>query len=202
MDRTARTFGNPKGRTSGPFSVYKQHKSSEDVLRKLVLSLLAVLVLCLLGRMGVYSGILLQGAVLIGLATGLAVTPTLRGPPIIDLGYSQYEGTTMSSGVNQFLGLRYAAPPLGDLRFRAPAPPLSTSRIQAATSVRLPVPQSKTIEVDWKVIVPTYLSRYKSSNIHHRSRRLPLRERLVPGFRHTKIETSRLDLYPRRRVCH
>lgn len=56
------------------------------------------------------------------------------GQPIVDLGYSQYQGTTLSSGVNQYLGMRFAAPPVGDLRFRAPAEPLETTGLQNATA--------------------------------------------------------------------
>ncbi|QSZ31841.1 hypothetical protein DSL72_001410 [Monilinia vaccinii-corymbosi] len=41
----------------------------------------------------------------------------------VDLGYSQYLGTNSGTGVTQWLGIRYAAPPLGDLRFRAPQSP-------------------------------------------------------------------------------
>ena len=47
------------------------------------------------------------------------------GQPItntVDLGYSKYEGYT-AEGVNQWLGMRFAAPPVGDLRWRAPQPP-------------------------------------------------------------------------------
>ncbi|GJJ10746.1 hypothetical protein Clacol_004973 [Clathrus columnatus] len=53
--------------------------------------------------------------------------------PTVDLGYTIYEGTAQSNGQNQFLGIRYAAPPLGDLRFRAPQPPLTTTGVQPAT---------------------------------------------------------------------
>lgn len=35
----------------------------------------------------------------------------LENRPLVDLGYAQYEGTTLNTGVNQFLGMRYAAPP-------------------------------------------------------------------------------------------
>jgi hypothetical protein len=55
--------------------------------------------------------------------------------PLVDLGYAQYEGTALNSGVNQFLGIRYAAPPLGDLRFRAPEDPVFTNGVQAAKEV-------------------------------------------------------------------
>ncbi|KAI0782410.1 cephalosporin esterase [Irpex lacteus] len=45
--------------------------------------------------------------------------------PVIDLGYSIYQGTfNATSNITRFLGIRYAAPPVGKLRFQAPAPPL------------------------------------------------------------------------------
>lgn len=39
------------------------------------------------------------------------------------LGYSSYNGAALPNGVTQWLGIRYAAPPLGDLRFAAPEDP-------------------------------------------------------------------------------
>lgn len=47
--------------------------------------------------------------------------------PRVNLGYSTYTGVPLSNGVTQWLGLRYAAPPLGDLRFAAPQDPLCTN---------------------------------------------------------------------------
>lgn len=44
--------------------------------------------------------------------------------PTVDLGYAKYQGVRLSGGVDQYLGLRYAQPPLGPLRFRAPQDPL------------------------------------------------------------------------------
>ncbi|RKF76099.1 Acetylcholinesterase [Golovinomyces cichoracearum] len=42
----------------------------------------------------------------------------------IDLGYSKYIGVAANdSGVSKWLGIRYAAPPIGNLRFRAPVDP-------------------------------------------------------------------------------
>lgn len=55
--------------------------------------------------------------------------------PTVDLGYAQYEGTALDVGVNQFLGIRYAAPPLGNLRFRAPEDPVLTHAVQDAKEV-------------------------------------------------------------------
>ena len=50
------------------------------------------------------------------------------------------QGVTLQNGVDQFLGLRYAAPPLGDLRFRAPKKPLTEQGVVDATSVSLTQP--------------------------------------------------------------
>ncbi|KAJ5840993.1 Lipase [Penicillium chrysogenum] len=52
---------------------------------------------------------------------------------VVDLGYARYEGQTLSTGVTQWLGMRFAAPPVGDLRFAAPQDPLSVEGIQQAT---------------------------------------------------------------------
>ncbi|CAK5266629.1 unnamed protein product [Mycena citricolor] len=54
--------------------------------------------------------------------------------PVIDLGYAQYQGAVnTTTNITSLIGIRYAAPPVGDLRFRAPQPPLNTSGIQSAT---------------------------------------------------------------------
>ncbi|KAH0558532.1 hypothetical protein GP486_004813 [Trichoglossum hirsutum] len=45
--------------------------------------------------------------------------------PVVDLGYALYRASAFNSTGNyfNFTNIRYAAPPLGDLRFAAPAPP-------------------------------------------------------------------------------
>lgn len=53
----------------------------------------------------------------------------------VDLGYSKYQGLSVVDGVNQWLGIRYAAPPLGHLRFRAPQDPVLNSSLQVADTV-------------------------------------------------------------------
>lgn len=55
--------------------------------------------------------------------------------PTVSLGYSTYHGATLNNGVSQWLGMRYAAPPLGPLRFAAPADPVNTSEVQGANKV-------------------------------------------------------------------
>lgn len=67
---------------------------------------------------------------------------TSRGKPLIDLGYSVYEGVRLDAGVDQFLGMRYAAPPLGDLRFRAPQDPPCTKTTQSAFKVSILRPRA------------------------------------------------------------
>lgn len=55
--------------------------------------------------------------------------------PVIDLGYARYRGTYLNNGVSEFLGIRYARPPTGDLRWRAPVEPKSEDSIQKAKKV-------------------------------------------------------------------
>lgn len=61
--------------------------------------------------------------------------PSKQSPPIIDLGYAKYRGVRLDAGVDQFLGMRFAQPPLGSLRFRAPRDPLPETSIQDASQV-------------------------------------------------------------------
>jgi len=52
--------------------------------------------------------------------------------PIIDLGYVKQQATSYNSTYHfyHFSNIRYAAPPLGDLRFRKPQAPLPQDGIQ------------------------------------------------------------------------
>lgn len=69
---------------------------------------------------------LLLGSALLG--NVLAVSP------LVKLNYSTYQGTTLSNGVSQWLGLRYAAPPIGNLRFSAPQDPIHYNTTQSASA--------------------------------------------------------------------
>lgn len=56
--------------------------------------------------------------------------------PTVDLGYATYRGIRLQdAGVDEYLGMRYAQAPVGNLRFRAPQDPLPETEIQNATSV-------------------------------------------------------------------
>ena len=52
--------------------------------------------------------------------------------PLVHLNYTSYRGTVNGNGVTQWLGMRFAAPPLGDLRFAAPQFPSRSYGIQSA----------------------------------------------------------------------
>ncbi|KAF4540629.1 Carboxylesterase [Lasiodiplodia theobromae] len=43
--------------------------------------------------------------------------------PLVDLGHAKYNGVDQGDGVTKWLGVRYGAAPVGDLRFRAPQDP-------------------------------------------------------------------------------
>lgn len=53
----------------------------------------------------------------------------------VDLGYASYRGHSSSNGVSQWLGMRYAAAPVGNLRFEAPRDPAHVEGIQDASRV-------------------------------------------------------------------
>ncbi|KAL1889471.1 hypothetical protein Sste5346_008849 [Sporothrix stenoceras] len=61
---------------------------------------------------------------------------TTSDPLLVDLGYASYKGTTLvESGVNHYLGIRFAQPPVGDLRWRAPQDPLDESSLGVQQAV-------------------------------------------------------------------
>jgi len=53
----------------------------------------------------------------------------------VDLGYSKYQGVDENNGISHWLGIRYAAPPVGDLRFRSPQEPVTNTTLQIADTV-------------------------------------------------------------------
>jgi carboxylesterase type B len=69
------------------------------------------------------------------LSTLMLSTSSAKLSVQVDLGYSKYDGVALSSGITQWLGMRYAAPPVGRLRFTPPQDPPHTEEVQKADTV-------------------------------------------------------------------
>jgi carboxylesterase type B len=54
----------------------------------------------------------------------------------VALAYGEYIGQPLINGITQWLGMRYAAPPVGDLRFKPPQDPQNITRPHQANTVR------------------------------------------------------------------
>ncbi|KAF7424779.1 hypothetical protein PC9H_010090 [Pleurotus ostreatus] len=55
--------------------------------------------------------------------------------PVVDVGNAQYQGTVNAkNNISTYFGIRYAAAPVGDLRFRAPQSPPALAGVQQATT--------------------------------------------------------------------
>lgn len=68
-------------------------------------------------------------------ALDVPVTPLTPAPPLVKLGYGTFQGKT-EQGVSSFLGIPFARPPIGDLRFRrAIVPPNAFTGIQGESRV-------------------------------------------------------------------
>lgn len=57
------------------------------------------------------------------------------GPSTIDVGYTKYRGVELSNGITQWLGMRFAAPPTGQLRFKPPQEPDREDGVRDANKV-------------------------------------------------------------------
>ena len=66
--------------------------------------------------------------------------PSASSLPIVDLGYERQQATLFNSTGNfyNFSNIRYAAPPVGDLRFRAPQlPTRNRGQVQTGSPDRI-----------------------------------------------------------------
>ncbi|WP_298023233.1 carboxylesterase/lipase family protein [uncultured Parasphingopyxis sp.] len=81
----------------------------------------------------------------IAIGASLAASASAQGVPavsdIVETEYGQVQGLA-ADGIQRFLGLRYGAPPVGDLRFQPPADPASWDGIADATGMGAPCMQA------------------------------------------------------------
>ncbi|KAA8642211.1 hypothetical protein EYZ11_007464 [Aspergillus tanneri] len=68
----------------------------------------------------------------LGFLLGLSSLVSTQTGAVVDLGYARYRGLPRPDGIVQWLGMRYAAPPVGPLRFAAPQDPESVDGVQNA----------------------------------------------------------------------
>ncbi|POS79853.1 carboxylesterase [Diaporthe helianthi] len=69
-----------------------------------------------------------------GVSSAACVARPQKSPPTVSLDYATYQGVRLPGGVDQYLGMRYAAAPVGDLRFRGPQDPEKESGVQDASN--------------------------------------------------------------------
>ena len=67
--------------------------------------------------------------------TSSQLEPRSANDLVVDLGYAKYRGVALENGITQWVRMRFAAPPLGSLRFRAPADPLPEEGVIDAFTV-------------------------------------------------------------------
>ncbi|RMY65726.1 hypothetical protein D0863_08922 [Hortaea werneckii] len=77
--------------------------------------------------------------------------------PIVDLGYELHQAAALNGSNYHFTNIRYAAPPLGYNRFRAPQPPaVNRSQVQRGLENRI-CPQANP---DWRAIATEFVPQY------------------------------------------
>jgi para-nitrobenzyl esterase len=86
------------------------------------------------------AAIVLTGAPAVAASAAAAAPPTVTTPAGV-FPSQTFQGVA-NSGVNDFLGIRFAAAPVGSLRFAAPAAPAAVSGTIDATSFGSPCPQN------------------------------------------------------------
>ncbi|KAH7322600.1 putative triacylglycerol lipase [Stachybotrys elegans] len=66
------------------------------------------------------------------LSLALLATSVTAVQETVDLGYSRYHGQALDNGITQWYGMRYAAAPIGNLRFMPPQDPVYQDGVQEA----------------------------------------------------------------------
>src|ERR1041384_5076752 len=83
---------------------------------------------------------LLAGVAPAATATAQVMNAPVAGDPVAVTG-GRVAGQTLPSGVHAYLGVPFAAPPILDLRWKAPQPPAAWSGVRYATAYPPMCPQ-------------------------------------------------------------
>ncbi|KAF6832198.1 carboxylesterase [Colletotrichum plurivorum] len=82
-------------------------------------------------------------------AAGLVAPGVQAVNPLVDVGYAKFQGAASAElGVTTWKGIQFGAPPVGDLRFAAPADPVQTGVVNATRHGPICPPQQPN---DWTV---------------------------------------------------
>ncbi|KAI9824842.1 MAG: hypothetical protein M1819_000794 [Sarea resinae] len=125
------------------------------------------------------------------LALGASIPTTSNGLPVVDLGYAIHRATTFNTTDQtfQFRNIRYAAPPIGDLRFQKPQLPGTNRSAGIQTGeVGLVCPQS----------IPSWIIPAAEGLLGINATKLGLPSITIPGLDIPLVETEDclfLDVY-------
>jgi len=91
------------------------------------------------------TAIAVVAAVTVALAGGALATPKIQQGTLIHLADGDVQGT-INGSTRQFLGIPFAAPPLGALRWKPPVPPQPWQNVLQANAFALPCAQLESIQ--------------------------------------------------------
>lgn len=100
--------------------------------------------------------------------------------PLVKLSYASYRGTPLASGVTQWMGLPYAAPPVDDLRFAAPRDLHVEHKEYRADSVSFPLTSYSFYPIH---LAPLGCWAIRCSSLMHRTARTHLYRCRLPARR-------------------
>ncbi|KAI5249165.1 carboxylesterase family protein-like protein [Aureobasidium subglaciale] len=110
--------------------------------------------------MGAFSHLTAAAVLALSATVSAQNSSSCASMPIVDLGYARQQATSYNAtgGYYSFSNIRYAAPPVGDLRFAAPqAPAVNRSQVQTGSDSRTCPQASPAWEAIAAQFIPAYL---------------------------------------------